>query len=198
MTPPKTVLLSTMLAAAFASHAALAEEPAKGSTATKDEVKAADFAALKTQVEGLRDDIKKLQEFRKDLEDTVYGSKDGAAGKKDGLYAKITELEATIKKLNTDLAAMDAKLKDAAAKTTAAYTPGATIPPATAAKVRIVNDYPVEISMIVNRKSYRLNAGETKEVEVPPGSYTYELLSAGSTPVTSTIKDAETVTLRVR
>jgi hypothetical protein len=43
-----------------------------------------------------------------------------------------------------------------------------------------------------------MTPGETKTVEVPVGSYTYELLGSGSQPTTSTVRDAETVTLRIR
>ena len=50
---------------------------------------------------------------------------------------------------------------------------------------------------LVNGRSHRLAPGEARTVEVPPGSYTYELLHAGAQPKTAAIKDGETVTLRV-
>ena len=73
-------------------------------------------------------------------------------------------------------------------------------PPAPAVKtaVRLVNDYPSDLSLILNGASHRLKQGETKTVDVPPGSFTYELIAEGATPITRTIRAEETVTLRIK
>jgi hypothetical protein len=78
-------------------------------------------------------------------------------------------------------------------------TPSATAP-LTGPKgvVRIVNEYPVEISLLVNGKSYRVAPSESRSIDVPSGSYTYELLQSGAAATTSPIRDGETVTLRIR
>jgi hypothetical protein len=204
MIPTKQLVLSTLMGTALGTSAIFAQSPTTGSEKKIDPseyVKISEFQALSKQMENLQKDIKDLQTFRKDLEDAVLGDRDGAAGKNPGLLAKIAELEATIKKLNGDLTAMDTKLKEATSKSVAGYTPNNTTPPlkiTETSTVRIVNEYPVEVSMIINRKAYRVAPNESRSVAVEAGSYTYELLSAGSAPTTSTIKDGETVTLRVR
>ncbi|HJZ56845.1 MAG TPA: hypothetical protein VKE74_17890 [Gemmataceae bacterium] len=64
--------------------------------------------------------------------------------------------------------------------------------------VRVVNEYPVEVSIVVNDKSYRVAPGTTLNIEVPAGEFTYQLLQTGATATRSTIKDKEVVTLRVK
>lgn len=168
-------------------------------------VASADTEALKKTVDDLKADIKQLQTFRKDMEDAVYGKSDGKTLADAGLMKRLADLEAAIKRLDEKLTKIDGRMTELGKGTTSAYTPGtpgttnpAPTNPTNKSTVRLINDYPVEMSMIVNGKSYRLNPGETRNVDVPPGSYTYELITAGSQPVTSTIKDAETVTLRIR
>ena len=81
-----------------------------------------------------------------------------------------------------------------------AYAPSV-VAPAVASKgtLRLVNDYPVEISMVINDKqSYQIGPHAVKSVEVPAGDFSYQLLQGGSSPVKSVIKEKETVTLRVK
>ena len=66
------------------------------------------------------------------------------------------------------------------------------------ATLRIVNEYPVAISMMVNGSSHRVEPNPSKSVEVPAGSYTYELLHSGSQATTAAIKENDSVTLRIK
>jgi hypothetical protein len=81
--------------------------------------------------------------------------------------------------------------------------PGANPNPAPAAQqgtVRVVNEYPVEITMVVNGRSHRIAPGATLDVPIPAGDFSYQLLS-GSTalaPTRSTIRQNEVVTLRIK
>jgi hypothetical protein len=85
--------------------------------------------------------------------------------------------------------------------------PGATGSPAPAVPavtgtgtVRVVNEYPVEITMVVNGRSYRVAPNATQDISTPAGDFSYQLLS-GSTalaPTRSTIRDREVVTLRIK
>jgi len=66
--------------------------------------------------------------------------------------------------------------------------------------VRVVNEYPVEITMVVNGRSYRVSPNATQDISLPAGDFSYQLLS-GSTalaPTRSTIRDREVVTLRIK
>lgn len=77
-----------------------------------------------------------------------------------------------------------------------------TIPDPMAGKgtVRIENDYPVEITLVVNSSSYRVPANTKLDVTVPAGDFTYQLLNSGSNlaPVKSPIKEKEVVRLRIK
>lgn len=194
-------MLTAVLGAALATAPTRADEP-KPPPQKSDNTVA--LEALKKDVDALRDDIKKLQTFRKDLEDTVYGKKDGGTGADIGLMSRLDRLDQSIKKLDEQLTKIGDPKPTTALRTDTGSAPALPSTPAAPSSivnlshVRIVNDYPVEMSMIVNRKSYRVGPGETRTVDVPPGSYTYELLAAGSQPTTSQIKDSETVTLRIR
>jgi hypothetical protein len=66
--------------------------------------------------------------------------------------------------------------------------------------VKIINEYPVEIAMVINgaSPSYRVAPGTTLDVEVPAGDFTYQLLQSGAPATKSTIKDKETVKLRIK
>ena len=66
--------------------------------------------------------------------------------------------------------------------------------------VRVVNDYPVEITIVVNNNSYRVAANTKLDVTVPTGEFSYQLISSGAnlTPTKSVIKEKEVVTLRIK
>ena len=64
--------------------------------------------------------------------------------------------------------------------------------------MKVVNEYPVEISMVINDKSHRIAPGKVLEVKVPAGDFSYQLLQSGAAATRSAIKDKETVTLRIK
>ena len=63
--------------------------------------------------------------------------------------------------------------------------------------MKVQNDYPVEISIVINDVAYRVGPGKSKVVDVPSGSYKYEILAAGSEPITKVISEGEMVTLHI-
>jgi hypothetical protein len=188
--PTRQLVLSAALGAALAATAPTAQGQGPG-----DPVKPLEPAELKKQLDDIRADVKALQTFRKDLEDLVYGKGDGKTDADKGLMRRMTDLERLMKSLDEKLTGIDAKLGDLNKSTS--LRPGAPLVTGRAF-VRLVNDYPTEVSLMLNGRSHRLLPGEVKTVEVPPGSYTYELLSAGSQPATDTLRDGQSITLRIR
>ncbi len=73
-----------------------------------------------------------------------------------------------------------------------------TDPKAKKAVVRVVNEYPAQVSIVVNGTSYRVAPSRTVDVEVPAGEFTYQLLESGGAITRSTIKEKEIVTLRIK
>lgn len=79
--------------------------------------------------------------------------------------------------------------------------PGAN-PPAVAQQgtVRVVNEYPIEITMVVNGRTYRVAPNASQDIPVTVGEFSYQLLSANvaAAPTRSTIRASEVVTLRIK
>ena len=192
--PIRQLVMSTVFGVA------LAVAPASPVAAQdKDDKKSPpDLATIKTQLDQIQKDVKSLQEFRKNTDDAVYGKENSTALADMGLIRRLSEIESQINRINETLKQINAKLGDAGKSTTSAFGP--MLPGAAVGRgwVRIINDYPTEMSMIVNGRSHRVPAGQTVTVDVPPGSFTYELLHAGSNPTTTTVKEGETMTLRIR
>ncbi len=189
----KKLTLSTTLGVALAlapTSAIRAEEP-----------KAADLkaveTALKTEISGLKDELKKAKELVATLDEQVLGRKDGKVmvPADAGLMARMDKIEKAIKSMETKVASLD----EAMSKRTVGSSPlEGTKPAAGMGKVKVVNEFGTKISIMVNDKSYPIDAAQTKEIEVAMGSFSYLLLADGTTKTTSAIKDGETVTLRIR
>ncbi|QDU20635.1 hypothetical protein [Urbifossiella limnaea] len=66
--------------------------------------------------------------------------------------------------------------------------------------VRVVNEYPVEITMVVNGRTHRVAPNATQDIAVVSGEFSYQLLSANTAaaPTRSTIRPGEVVTLRIK
>ena len=173
------------------------EEPDKKVAPAVVPAKAEDVAALKTQLDELKTTVEELKKTTRSLRDVVEGSAD--KGAPDDSLVKM------VKKLETTLGALDRKMQEIERKQvelstrTVEKTPIVPTPmPSPKATVRIVNEYPVEISMLVNGTPHRVEAGKTKDVSIDPGALKYQLLTSGLSEVASAIKDGETITLRVR
>jgi hypothetical protein len=193
----RQLVMSAVFGAALAAAPltpVAAQDEKKGQT---DTGKKDDVADIKKQLEDIKRDIQSLQTFRKNLEDEVFGKSDGKTLAEMGLIKRLTEIETKLNRIETALNQISGRVGDPS-KSTSAFGPP--VPGAVVGKafVRIVNEYPTEMSMLVNGRAYRVLPGQTATVEVPPGGYTYELLHSGAQPVTSTVKDGETVTLRIR
>jgi len=226
MTPAVKALKSAALGVALAAaplHAA--ETPAKA-PATADTAKDV-VADLKKELKKLRDDVELEKNFRALTDDTVNGKLDKETNKTEpGLVTKFNELDARLKRMEESLKKVDVSkfeetvarlekkldemskttaLKPSAADGTPKAMPGGTggtgsSPTIVGAKstVRIINEYAVAIAMKINGTSYRVEPNNERSVEIPAGSYSYELLQAGSDATTATIRENELVKLRIK
>jgi hypothetical protein len=63
----------------------------------------------------------------------------------------------------------------------------------------VVNEYPIQITIAINGTfSYKVAPSKSLEIDVPAGEFSYQLLEAGTASTRSTIKEKETVTLRIK
>ena len=193
MLPIHKLTLSTALGVALAfmpTSALRAEEPKPGELKTVEE-------ALKKEIKDLKDELKRSKDLLGSIDEQVMGRKDGKVmvPADAGLMARMDKLEKAIKSIETKVASLDETLS----KRTVGASP--TDPAKLAAglgKVKVVNEFATKISIVVNDKSYPLDPSQTKEIEVPMGSFSYLLVADGATKTTSAIKEGETVTLRIR
>jgi hypothetical protein len=195
--------VSTTAAFAFLSGALFAAEQAKamppaippgalipipGTVRADDK---ADLEKLKKDLEASNKKVEELEKQVKKLTELLTGKREG------GILVDPTAPGAVddVKAMKDKIAALEKEL--AALKTQTALKPPIQ-PEAKKGIVRVVNEYPVEITMLINEKTYRVAAGSKLEVEVPAGEFTYQLLQSGQPATKSVIKDKEPVTLRIK
>ena len=155
-------------------------------------------AALTFQVKGsVEQRLDQIEKKIAELTEAVKGKRDS-----DGHpYPSDRGLVADVAKLRDEVAALKAQLDAQKSTSQRPAAPAAAADPlAGKGTVRIVNEYPIEISMSINGTSYRVPANTELKVPVPMGEFSYFLLSSGvaGTATKSTIKEKETVTLRVK
>lgn len=139
----------------------------------------------------IQDDIKKLTELltgKKDKDGFIMQTEPGVVAQLKQLQDKLALLEADLNKLR---AQPSTSLKPVSPVAIGDVVAGK-------ATVRIVNEYPVQISMVINGTSYPVPPSKVVDVPVASGEFTYQLIQAGVAPTVSKIKDKEIVTLRIK
>lgn len=162
---------------------------------------ATDIADLKKQADEANKKLADIQRDLKQLTELLNGRKD-----KDGFPIETSPgLVTELKKLTDRLARVEEDLGKMKTQTalrpgsTGSSTPSAVVDPrAGKGTVRVVNEYPVQISIVVNGTSYRVAPTKSLDVDVPAGEFSYQLLESGAASTKSVIKEKETVTLRIK
>lgn len=160
-----------------------AGNPAAAADPTPAELKT-QLDATNVKIDDIKKDIRRLTELLEGRRDST-----GVVIPSDpGLVEQVKRLRDHVDALQTQVNNLKATSSSTSQR------------PATTGKgtVRVVNDYPVEISIVVNDRSYRVAAGTTLNVDVPVGDFSYQLLQAGAAMTRSKISDKEVVTLRVK
>jgi len=156
-------------------------------------------AELKKKLEETNNKLTTIQDQLKTLTELLNGKKDerGFPLPSDpGVVAQLKDLSDRLKLVEKDVAAMK---KTQTSLRPADPIPGATVDPRTGkGTVRVVNEYPVQISIVVNGTSYRVAPSKSLDIDVPIGEFTYQLLESAEAPKKSVIRNKEPVTLRIR
>ena len=146
------------------------------------------------------EDLKKLTERLekavKDLQDTKDGLKiDGVREKTTIIDTKLDLMDKDIQDIKKDLREIKRRLEGGSSTSlrpefdsTALKGQG---------KVRFINQYPEEMSVVVNGKSFRLVPGEERMVPVAPGDFTYQVLQLQRDAQVRRIVADETKTIRI-
>ena len=156
-----------------------------------------DVADLKTKIEAANNKLTDIQKDLKDLTELLKGRKD-----KDGFPIETSPgLIAELRKFTDRLARVEEDLNKMKGQTSLRPATPNVIPadPRTGkGTIRVVNEYPVQISIVVNGTSYRVAPTKSLDVDVAAGEFTYQLLESGAASTKSVIKEKETVTLRIK
>jgi len=152
-----------------------------------DDIRAAEVTRLEAANKLLTARVERLEKLLADQSST---SSDLALA---GMTTEVTKLRNEIKRLRDDFDAM---------KKTADATP----PPNTTSKredaeargkVLIQNDYLEEMLIVVNGAQYRLPPGQTRTIQVPSGTFSYQVPQLQSVAQSRRVATDETYTIRV-
>lgn len=195
-TPGDTTMTPTLRHTALAAAmGALAFAPATAAALPTPAAEAQDKGARTNdqKLEDLQADVRAINSTLKRLAEAIDGRRDdkGVPSPYDrGLAAEVKDLRDTVARLEKQLNEL---------KTSTSLSPSRPLDPlAGRGTVRVVNEYPVDISILVNGTSYRLSPNEKRDILVPMGEFQYQLLTAGAGVTRSSIREKETVTLRIR
>lgn len=195
--PVPLTLRQTMLSAALGVGFALspspvlhAQDPAKEKDKDKEKDPKPVEVDVKKQIEDLKKEIAALRKQHEVNDDFIHGRKDPILPADHGLLKRVQTLEEAIKRI-------EAKL-DAGTRQAVGSSPIREAAVAGTGTIRLINEYPTDVRIVVNGVSHELKPNELKELAVPAGEFVYELLAAAAAKTTSTIKDGERVTLRIR
>ena len=139
-------------------------------------------------------EIKRLAELVDGRKDT-----DGKVSPVDvGAVEEVKRLKDKVFLQGEKITALELQLN--ALKLSTSLKPSIVDPMAGKGTVRVVNEYPVEITIVVNNTSYRVAPTTKLDIPVPAGDFSYQLLNSGiaATPVKSTIEEKKFVTLRIK
>jgi uncharacterized coiled-coil protein SlyX len=162
-----------------------------------EKVEKAPVADAKKDLDDIKAMLDALTTRQKELQKSVV---DPAMAKKvDDLTTNIRTLEETVRKLSDKVD----KVHDNLEKVRTSFSSPLTrdvkpVETKTEGILKLVNNYGDAVTVIVNGKPIRLTQGETKDVKVPVGSFDYALPLAGGEVKTSSVKDNEIVTLKIK
>jgi hypothetical protein len=157
------------------------------------------FPAAETQekaktLEELSSEVRDIKATLKRLTDVIDGRRD----EKGFPLPYDKGLAVEMKDLRDKVDRLENQLKDVQKSSTSLSPSRPADPLAGKGTVRVLNEYPVDTTIVVNGTSYRLSPNERRDIVVPMGEFRYQLLTAGAGETRSVIREKETVTLRIR
>jgi len=172
-------------ALAFAPAKAVARDTANQPVTNED---------IKKQLDEANRKLTKLQDDVKKLTDLLEGKRD----EKGYLVPSDPGMVAELKRLRDRIDDVERTMKSSTSLRPGTVGP-APLPALTGrGTVRVVNEYPTPVSILINSTNYRVEPNGKLDIDVPVGSFSYHLLQAGIAPITSAIKEKEVVTLRIK
>ena len=142
------------------------------------------------------------EEFKKSVEDLKKITEE-LKGLKD-MMSKVTELRSKSIVFETQIEMIEKDIKDIKKKIGLdGSSPSTSLKPEGntsfkgQGRVRFINGFSEEMSVVVNGRSYRLLPGDEKVVAVPPGDFSYQVLQLQRSPQDRQISADETKTVTI-
>ncbi len=181
--------LPTVLAAALlGSSAVLADDPKVDSAVTSE---------LKASLEKFRESLSRLESIEQRLRDTQTQNTIIVSRLQDD----VLNLKRQMDQMQKDLAALSAKLNTSSISQSPPRDPltPMPMPSATAAtgRLRLMNEYLEEVTVVVNNSPYRLLPGQELTLTLPAGAFSYQVLQLQSAVQNRRLSANETLTIRV-
>jgi hypothetical protein len=202
-----TMMFPTKRYSALILAAAVATAPALGNQVEKPEGESDKNAAVLKQINDLKKALEKsLEALAKDVGDVKTNLdliKEGARKDIDKLSKDVGAPVVTpvpngkeIEDLKKRLDQIEVSLK--AIREQLAATRVAAFPPAEG-RIELTNDYPQAMEFVINGKSYTVRPGETREVKLPAGKFSFQIpaIPGYQTPQTRTLGTEKPHVLRI-
>jgi hypothetical protein len=145
--------------------------------------------------EDLKAAVQKLEQATKDLKEAKDAMRADTLREKVGtIDSKIDLIDKDIQDLKRDIREIKRKLEGGGSVSLRPDLDSAT---RGQGRVRFINEFFEEMSVVVNGFSYRLPAGQERLIPVPPGEFTYQVLQLQRTPQVRRIVADETKNIRI-
>lgn len=142
----------------------------------------------------LRKAVEKLEKATKDLQD----AKD--ALRTDTLHKKLTSIESRMELLETDIQDLKKEIRDLKRRVedgTSTSRRFDTDSTTRDGRVRFINEFSEDMSVVLNGRSYRLTPGQERLISIPSGEFTYQVLQIQRGEQVRRITGGETKTIRI-
>ncbi|HEY8505258.1 MAG TPA: hypothetical protein VIL46_11795, partial [Gemmataceae bacterium] len=174
-----------VLAAALAASSARAQDDGKP-LANEDPV----VAELKKQLKQFDAVLGRLELLEKNLHDTQTKSKLSVGS----LQTDVAALKMKVDQIQRDLADLRGRIESGDRVARASPLGGAG---QATGRVRLLNNYLEEVSVLVNGQLFRVVPGAEMALSVPAGAFTYQVLQWQAAPQTRNLRADETYTIRI-
>jgi archaellum component FlaC len=152
-------------------------------------------AVAQTTAEELKRAVDKLEQATKDLQAAKDALKVDALRDKVGtIDSKIDLIDKDIQDLKKDIREIKRKLDGGSVSLRPDFDSTTT---RGQARVRFINEFFEEMSVVVNGLSYRLLPGQERLISVPAGEFTYQVLQLQRAPQVRRIVADETKNIRI-
>jgi hypothetical protein len=151
------------------------------------------FGQSSEDVKKLNDKLDKLTKELQELKDSL---------KTETIRERIATVDAKIDRMDQDIGTIKDDLRKLrrtvdGGTTTALRPEFDSTSPRGQGRVRLINDHNEPMSVVVNSRSYRLQPGDERLINVAPGEFTYQVLNIQRDPRIRTIQADETRTIRI-